>query len=309
MPNQIPNPGFNEVVEEKPVGWSEVRVYGDGTPFEVKSTPDGRNGTPGLALSSATKSVDGGAVVNLRVKPATRYKLSVWAKAVNLRPVGEGLGAMLFCEGGDRSNSVKGDSDWTLLSTELETGDRSRLLVHCLIGAFGGATGTVIYDDISLIEIPGASGAKGLLAELAAKAANPPAATATRKFQPDQEVHKRGAAIYGLTCVACHQPTGAGMEGAFPPLDGSDWATGDPGLPIRIVTGGLQGPVKVAGKDYNAVMPAHVDLDDQKVSDVLTYVRQSWSNDSAPVTPAQVKEIRERHKDRTTPWTAAELGR
>ncbi|MCW1923420.1 ThuA domain-containing protein [Luteolibacter arcticus] len=309
MPNQMPNPGFNEVVDGKPTGWNEVRVYGDGTPFDVSTTADGRNGTPGLALSSTAKAVDGGAVVNLRVKPATRYRLSVWAKAVGLQPVGDGLGAMLFCEGGERSGNVKGDSEWTQLSTELDTGDRSRLLVHCLIGAFGGATGTVIFDDISLTEIPGASGAKGLLAELAAKAANPAASATAKKFAPDPEVHKRGAEIYGLTCIACHQPTGAGLDGAFPPLDGSDWATGDPSVPIRIVTGGLQGPVKVAGKDYNAVMPAHVDLDDQKVSDVLTYVRQSWSNDASPVTPVQVKEIRERHKDRTTPWTAAELSR
>lgn len=309
MPNQIPNPGFDEVLDDKPAGWTETRIYGDGTPFEVKSTPAGRNGTPGLALSSTTKSADGGAVINLRVKPATRYKLSVWAKAVNLQPVGDGLGAMLFCEGGDRTGSVKGDSEWTQLSTELETGDRTQLLVHCLIGAFGGATGTVIYDDISLTEIPGASGAKGLLAELSAKAENPPGASAGRKHTPDPEVYKRGAGIYALTCIACHQPGGAGLEGAFPPLDGSDWATGDPSVPIRIITGGLQGPVKVAGKDYNAVMPAHSDLDDTKVSDVLTYVRQSWSNDAAPVTPAQVKETRDRHKDRTAPWTAAELGR
>ena len=310
MPNLMPNAGFNEVVDGKPTGWTEVRVYGDGTPFDAASTPEGRNGTPGLALSSA-KNVDGGAVVNLRVKPGTRYKLSVWAKAVNLQPVGDGLGAMLFCEGGDRSTSIKGDADWTQLSTELETGDRTRLLVHCLIGAFGGASGKVIYDDISLTEIPGASGAKGFLAELAGKAANSgtKAVTQVKKFTADPEVHKRGAEVYGLTCVACHQPTGAGVEGAFPPLDGSDWLTGDAGVPIRIVTGGLQGPVKVAGKDFNAVMPAHVDLDDQKVSDVLTYVRQSWSNDAAPVTPAQVKEIRERYKGRTAPWTAADLGR
>ncbi|MEO5711902.1 MAG: PVC-type heme-binding CxxCH protein [Luteolibacter sp.] len=309
MPNVMTNPGFNEVVDGKPTGWNEVRVYGDGTPFEVGSTPDGRNGTPGLVLSSAAKPVDGGAVISLRVKPATRYRLSVWAKAVNLQPVGDGLGAMLFCEGGDRTSNVKGDSEWTQLSTELETGDRPRLLVHCLIGAFGGATGKVIYDDISLTEIPGASGAKGLLAELAAKAANPSAAAPKRKFAPDPEVHKRGAEIYGLTCIACHQPTGAGLEGAFPPLDGSDWLTGDPSVPIRIVTGGLQGPVKVAGHDYNSMMPAHVDLDDRKISDVLTYVRQSWSNDAAPVTPAQVKETRDKAKGRTTPWTAAELGR
>jgi mono/diheme cytochrome c family protein len=285
-------------------------VYGDGTPFDVASTPEGRNGTPGLALSS-TKNVDGGVVSDLRVKPGTRYKLSVWAKSVNLQPVGDGLGAMLFCEGGDRSNSIKGDTEWTQLSTELETGDRTRLLVHCLIGAFGGASGKVIYDDISLTEIPGASGAKGFLAELAAKAGKPASESAAqvKKFTPDAEVHKRGAEVFGLTCVACHQPTGAGVEGAFPPLDGSDWLTGDASVPIRIVTGGLQGPVKVVGKDFNAVMPAHVDLDDQKVSDVLTYVRQSWSNDAAPVTPAQVKAVRDQYKDRGAPWTAAELGR
>ncbi|WP_052572694.1 PVC-type heme-binding CxxCH protein [Haloferula sp. BvORR071] len=308
MPNLMPNPGFNEVSEGKPTGWGEVRVYGDGTPFEVASTPEGRNGTPGLVLSS-NKVVDGGAVVNLRVKLATRYRLSAWVKTVNLKPVGEGLGTMLFVEGGDRSNYVKGDSDWTNVSTELETGDRTRLLVHCLIGAFGGASGTVIYDDISLTEIPGASGAKGLLSELAAKADSAGTAASKKKFAPDPEVHKRGGEIYGMTCVACHQPTGAGLEGAFPPLDGSDWATGDPSLPIRIVTGGLQGPVKVLGHDFNGVMPAHTDLDDQKVADVLTYVRQSWSNDAAAVTPAQVKEVRDKHKDRSAPWTAGELGR
>ena len=309
MPNLMPNPGFNEVVEGKPVRWNDVRVYGDGTPFEVSSTPDGRNGTPGLKLSSESKVVDGGAVITLRVKPGSRYRLSVWAKAVDLQPVGDGLGAMLLGEGGERSGSVKGDTDWTQLTAELDPGDRSRMLVHCLIGAFGGATGTVIFDDISLTEIPGASGAKGLLAELAEKASDPAAGEVARKFEPDAKVHQRGAAIYGLTCVACHQPNGEGLEGAFPLLDGSDWVTGDPSVPIRVVTGGLQGPIKVLGKDYNVVMPAHTDLDDQKVSDVLSYVRQSWSNDAAPVTPAQVKEVREKYKDRTTPWTAAELGR
>ncbi len=309
MPNLLQNPGFNEVVDNQPVGWTDVRVYGDGTPFELRSTPDGRNGTPGLVLSS-DKPVDGGAVVNVRVKRGARYRLSAWIKAVDLQPVGDGLGAMLFLEGGDRTGSVKGNTDWTEVSTEIETGDRNRLLIHCLIGAFGGATGTVIYDDISLTEIPGASGAKGLLAELAEKVEKGSASVVVeKKFKPDPEVHQRGAEVYNLTCVACHQPTGVGLEGVFPPVDGSDWVTGDPTLPIRIVIGGLQGPVKVSGKDYNSVMPPHLDLDDQKISDVLTYVRQSWSNDAAPITPEQVKEVREKDKDRTTPWTAAELGR
>ena len=39
------------------------------------------------------------------------------------------------------------------------------------------------------------------------------------------------------------------------------------------------------------------------------HVRQSWTNDAAPVTPAQVQVVRERTAERKTMWTAAELGR
>ena len=98
------------------------------------------------------------------------------------------------------------------------------------------------------------------------------------------------------------------MEGAIPPLDGSDWLTGDSSLPVRIVLHGLNGKVNVGGHDFDSTMPAQP-LDDQKISDVLTYVRQSWSNDAAPVTPAEVKAVREKHADRTASWTAKELGK
>jgi hypothetical protein len=61
MPNLIWNPEYNEVVEAKPVGCSEVRFYDNGTPFESRSTLDVRNGTPGFELSTGSKPVDGGA--------------------------------------------------------------------------------------------------------------------------------------------------------------------------------------------------------------------------------------------------------
>jgi putative membrane-bound dehydrogenase-like protein len=308
MPNLLPNPDFSEIANGQPVGWTDLRTYGSGT-AKLTSSPQGRNGTPALSIS-ATAPVDAGAAVTVAVKPRTRYLLSAWIKTIDHRPNGNGPGALLNVHGGERTNSIKGSTDWTRVSTEIDTGDRRELLIHCLFGGYGGASGTVLYDDVSLTEIAGGSGAKGMLASLAAKSgggADPKAVV--KKFKADPEVHKRGAEIYGLTCVACHQPTGAGMEGAFPPLDGSDWVTGDPSVPIRIVIGGMQGPVTVSGKEYNSVMPPHLDLDDQKISDVLTFVRQNWSNDAPPVTPAEVKEVRAKYKDRTTPWTAKELGR
>jgi putative membrane-bound dehydrogenase-like protein len=342
MPNLMPNPGFSEVSGGKPASWTDLRFYGgDSEGVKLSASPDGREGSMCLAISSEKKS-DNGPAVTVPVKKRTHYKLSAWIKTKDLNPAGDGPGALLNVHGGERTSGVKGNADWTQVSTEVDSGDRNELLIHCLFGGYGGATGTAYFDDISLTEVAGGSGITGLvgqvvsrfassadaaakqsladelgkidtayarklLADLNAKPAAP-VATKEKKFKIDPEVHERGKAVYGLTCIACHQPEGQGVPAAFPPLDGSEWATGDPTVPIRIVIAGLQGPVKVAGKDFNSIMPPHVDLDDQKISDVLTFVRQSWANDAAAVTPAQVKEIRAKYKDRATPWTAQELG-
>src|SRR4051812_853213 len=57
-------------------------------------------------------------------------------------------------------------------------------------------------------------------------------------------------------CNTCHQPTGVGVPGAIPPLVKSEWVNGSEERAIRIVLYGLQGPIKVAGADYNSAMPA-----------------------------------------------------
>ena len=36
-----------------------------------------------------------------------------------------------------------------------------------------------------------------------------------------------GKAVFAAQCVACHQATGKGLPGVFPPLDGSEWVQGD----------------------------------------------------------------------------------
>jgi putative membrane-bound dehydrogenase-like protein len=343
MPNLMPNPDFSQVTDGKPTGWTDLRTYGGAGPDQVKlsAAPEGRNGTTCLSISSAEFS-DSGAAVTVPVKQNTRYRLSAWIKTLDLKTPGSQPGALLNIHGGERTEGVKGNRDWTEVSLEIDSGDRAELLIHCLFGGYGGAAGTALFDDLSLTEISGGSDASGMLAQAAARfAATADAAgkqalanelakadsafakkvladlgaapmvaetPKEKKFKADPAVHERGLAVYGMTCVACHGPDGKGVPGAFPPLDASEWVTGDPSVPIRIVLGGLQGPIKVAGQDFNNIMPPHVDLDDQKISDVLTYVRQSWSNDAEAVTPAQVKALREQHKDRKTPWTAKELG-
>jgi len=117
-----------------------------------------------------------------------------------------------------------------------------------------------------------------------------------------------GKNVYAKNCVGCHQATGQGIPGAFPPLVGSEWVTGPPETVVRILLLGLQGPVQVKGATFNGAMPAWKDvLKDEEIAAVATYIRQ-WAPNAAPAVPAgQVAAQRQALAARTTPWTAAEL--
>ena len=54
--------------------------------------------------------------------------------------------------------------------------------------------------------------------------------TALLNAQPksgDDEIIAKGQQVYTVTCSLCHQPNGLGTPGQFPPLDGSEWVTGN----------------------------------------------------------------------------------
>jgi mono/diheme cytochrome c family protein len=116
-----------------------------------------------------------------------------------------------------------------------------------------------------------------------------------------------GEQVFSTVCAACHQANGKGLPGAFPSLVGSDWVTADPETPIRIVLAGLAGPIKVADAEFNSMMPPPPGLDDEKIANVLTYVRKSFGNSASAVTKDQVAAVRASLGGRSTPFTAEEL--
>jgi mono/diheme cytochrome c family protein len=118
---------------------------------------------------------------------------------------------------------------------------------------------------------------------------------------------KRGKAVY-LMCVACHQPAGEGVPGAFPPLAGSPRVLGPQEVLIKIVLKGLQGPLESQGRRYNGAMPGHeAAFTDRQIADVLSYVRATWGNRADEITETAVKNTRATVKDRRAPWSAEEL--
>ena len=101
----------------------------------------------------------------------------------------------------------------------------------------------------------------------------------------------KGKKIYNQVCVACHQATGLGIPGAFPPLAKSDYLNKDVNRAIKGVVKGLKGPMVVNGKKFNGEMPIQA-VSDQQAADVMTYVYASWGNNKTVVTPAMVKAQR-----------------
>lgn len=102
---------------------------------------------------------------------------------------------------------------------------------------------------------------------------------------------KHGKKVYAQNCQACHQAEGQGIAGAFPPLAKSDYLNADVLRAIGVVAHGLEGQIKVNGELYNSTMPK-IQLSDEEIANVMTYVYNNWDNRGGEVTPADVAKVR-----------------
>jgi mono/diheme cytochrome c family protein len=123
-----------------------------------------------------------------------------------------------------------------------------------------------------------------------------------------EEQLAEGKKNYMTVCIACHQPTGAGLPMVFPPLTKSPYVGGSAERLAAIILKGNIGPFTVDGKPYNNIMPPQeAMLDDAKIASIMTFVRGSFGNSAPPVTPEIVAAARQKFIDRKTPWTQPEL--
>ncbi len=153
------------------------------------------------------------------------------------------------------------------------------------LAAADGELGSRARAVLARVEWPGKPGASAPVAPLTAAEA--------RRFDA-------GAEIYKTICAACHRADGRGEERIGPPLIGSPLVLAPPGVPVRVVLHGKQGPVGIMPGLGSA-------LDDEQVASVVTYIRREWGQTGSPVDPAAVAGIRAQTADRVRPWTPEEL--
>ncbi len=112
-----------------------------------------------------------------------------------------------------------------------------------------------------------------------------------------------GKKVFDTNCAACHQTTGLGVPGAFPPLKqhivnlmaraGGRIYLG------KVLLYGIQGKIKVLGKTYNGVMPAWGSiLSSKQIAEAVNYALSSWGNQlpkgKKPISVSEIDRLRKK---------------
>jgi mono/diheme cytochrome c family protein len=119
-----------------------------------------------------------------------------------------------------------------------------------------------------------------------------------------------GEKVFAVRCASCHQANGLGIAGQYPPLDGSNWVTSDPGIITNIILKGLKGEIVVKGETYGtsaAVNMAAVAISDREIANVVTYVRQAWGNNAEEIFEDEVASIRSESAEQQDQWTGDQI--
>ena len=95
-----------------------------------------------------------------------------------------------------------------------------------------------------------------------------------------QQYFRLGKNLYMTHCSNCHQPDGSGLGALYPPLAKSDYLMKDPVKTVCIIKNGLEGEITVNGTVYNQPMPAHDNLTNIEIAEIITFISNSWGNKS-----------------------------
>ncbi len=124
-----------------------------------------------------------------------------------------------------------------------------------------------------------------------------------------------GEDTYFQICVSCHGPDGKGTavpgsgQMLAPSLAGSTRVRGPAAGVVPVLINGLLGPID--GKTYEGPMMVPATAlgitRDDRLAEVLSYIRYAWGNDAPAVTKENVADFRKRHSARPTPWSDEEL--
>lgn len=117
-----------------------------------------------------------------------------------------------------------------------------------------------------------------------------------------------GKSLFMANCSACHQATGLGLPGVFPPLAKSPYVESpNKERMAAIMIYGLMGPISVLGTTYTSMMAPLGTLSNEELAAIATYVRSSFGNTADAIDAGVFKATRDKFGSRG-PFNINELG-
>lgn len=155
-----------------------------------------------------------------------------------------------------------------------------------LQAAEAALTGYELVGDGARIDIGSAMQLivdRGVAQPIRAGGAAPVAAPVAEAGDVAAQAAPDGAALYAQHCVACHQASGTGVPGAFPPIADHlyELVALDRAFPAKVVLFGMMGSIEVKGATYMGMMPGlGAALSDADVAAVLNHAMTAWGDDA-----------------------------
>lgn len=122
-----------------------------------------------------------------------------------------------------------------------------------------------------------------------------PARSTTKPTAPTPATLKSGSALYNTHCADCHGRNGKGVTSAYPALVGNRAVLlDDSSNLIQTVLHGGFAPVTATNTQPFGMPPFVLELADQDIAQVLSFVRNAWGNQANAVSEQQVNRLRDR---------------
>lgn len=153
-----------------------------------------------------------------------------------------------------------------------------------------GPMAEVVQDSTSHMTTADLRAIATYLKDLPAPPAPAPAPLAT-----STPAMRDGARLYDLSCSACHGAAGKGIAGLFPTLSGSAVVQAhNPAMLLDVVLNGGRGAATGTAPTGPAMPAFGWQLSNQQIAAILTFIRNSWGNAAAEVSPDAVAGARHR---------------
>ncbi|MDP4182910.1 MAG: hypothetical protein Q8942_17710 [Bacillota bacterium] len=152
IPTQDPRLSFESISDYNLNGWVKYTSDTGASSFSIgESASEVHSGLHSAKITSTAEKVSSYSYYFQNLKPNTNYRISGFIKTREVQGKSGAVLAVMTDNDTITSNPVTNNSNWRLVTVELNSASSKKLIVQCILQ---DSKGTAWFDDISIEEIP-----------------------------------------------------------------------------------------------------------------------------------------------------------